>query len=379
MALATRCPHCATTFRVAHDQLKLRAGLVRCGACKQIFNGVENLLGPDMPPPKPASAVTPPQPPITPRTAPPLSPKPHLSVPVTPNAGMPATAGSASPDSLRLSPPTTAFPSSTLTPPAVPDEADKDVDPLTRMTLMDFTFFEEGQAPIERREGTLEGAMTRVASDTEAPDEIEQAIEDLKSRPWRDEHARAATEKTKRAADDDKDEPGFVKNARRRQKVGGTLKWVYGLGSFLLVLALAGQLAYSFRDQLAQRVPQSAPYLQQACAYLGCSIAYPAPINSLAIESSELQAIPAQANTFLLRVLLRNRYDTTVTWPHLELTLNDGDEKPVARRSFTPADYLPAADQVQAGFAAQTEQAVALRFVLENEKASGFQVYLFYP
>jgi predicted Zn finger-like uncharacterized protein len=28
MALATRCPHCQTTFRVANDQLKLHAGLV---------------------------------------------------------------------------------------------------------------------------------------------------------------------------------------------------------------------------------------------------------------------------------------------------------------------------------------------------------------
>lgn len=43
MALATQCPHCHTTFRVAQDQLKLRAGLVRCGNCKEIFNGIEHL------------------------------------------------------------------------------------------------------------------------------------------------------------------------------------------------------------------------------------------------------------------------------------------------------------------------------------------------
>src|SRR5690606_24379730 len=47
MALATQCPHCQTTFRVVQDQLKLRAGLVRCGRCKQIFNGIEHLLPPD--------------------------------------------------------------------------------------------------------------------------------------------------------------------------------------------------------------------------------------------------------------------------------------------------------------------------------------------
>ncbi|MFL6715114.1 MAG: zinc-ribbon domain-containing protein, partial [Burkholderiaceae bacterium] len=46
MVLATRCPHCRTTFRVVQDQLKLRGGLVRCGACKEIFNGTEHLLRP---------------------------------------------------------------------------------------------------------------------------------------------------------------------------------------------------------------------------------------------------------------------------------------------------------------------------------------------
>ncbi|MFZ6771154.1 DUF3426 domain-containing protein [Undibacterium sp. SXout7W] len=44
MALATRCPHCQTTFKVANDQLKLHAGLVRCGSCNQTFNGIEHLI-----------------------------------------------------------------------------------------------------------------------------------------------------------------------------------------------------------------------------------------------------------------------------------------------------------------------------------------------
>ena len=43
--LASRCPHCQTRFRVTPAQLELRAGLVRCGACREIFNGREHLLG----------------------------------------------------------------------------------------------------------------------------------------------------------------------------------------------------------------------------------------------------------------------------------------------------------------------------------------------
>ena len=50
MALATQCPHCYTSFRVANDQLKLHAGMVRCGSCQQTFNGIEHLLAPGQAP-----------------------------------------------------------------------------------------------------------------------------------------------------------------------------------------------------------------------------------------------------------------------------------------------------------------------------------------
>lgn len=43
MTLATRCPQCGTTFRVVSDQLKLRKGLVKCGKCLHVFNGIEFL------------------------------------------------------------------------------------------------------------------------------------------------------------------------------------------------------------------------------------------------------------------------------------------------------------------------------------------------
>jgi predicted Zn finger-like uncharacterized protein len=36
----TRCPGCATVFRVTPEQLALRAGQVRCGQCKTVFDGI---------------------------------------------------------------------------------------------------------------------------------------------------------------------------------------------------------------------------------------------------------------------------------------------------------------------------------------------------
>jgi len=43
MALITRCPNCATAFRVTPLHLQAHGGDVRCGHCAQIFNGFASL------------------------------------------------------------------------------------------------------------------------------------------------------------------------------------------------------------------------------------------------------------------------------------------------------------------------------------------------
>ncbi|GIK24316.1 MAG: hypothetical protein BroJett006_05620 [Betaproteobacteria bacterium] len=60
--MLTRCPTCSTAFRVTPEQLKARAGKVRCGHCKAVFNALESLE--DAPPvaeaaPPPPSASEP--------------------------------------------------------------------------------------------------------------------------------------------------------------------------------------------------------------------------------------------------------------------------------------------------------------------------------
>lgn len=70
MALATQCPHCGTTFRVASDQLKLRGGIVRCGSCQEIFDGSATLIDLDAPPVKAPPA---------PESAPAFAPEPAVA------------------------------------------------------------------------------------------------------------------------------------------------------------------------------------------------------------------------------------------------------------------------------------------------------------
>ncbi|MFA9216746.1 MAG: DUF3426 domain-containing protein [Sphingomonadaceae bacterium] len=64
MALATKCPHCNTIFRVAHDQLKLRGGIVRCGSCNEVFDGNAALVVPQAAPAEPQASPLPPAAPL---------------------------------------------------------------------------------------------------------------------------------------------------------------------------------------------------------------------------------------------------------------------------------------------------------------------------
>jgi len=66
MSLVTRCPACATTFKVVRDQLRISDGWVRCGRCSHVFDATLDLHeAPDgpaaagaAPPPAPAPAAS---------------------------------------------------------------------------------------------------------------------------------------------------------------------------------------------------------------------------------------------------------------------------------------------------------------------------------
>lgn len=455
MALATQCPHCQTTFRVANDQLKLRGGLVRCGSCREVFNGIEHLVRPEV-----AAPVAAPEPDIAaPRThafatdTPPVAEPQHSAPPpayiapepkpgpeptqepepavavatdhplpviapvVTPEPGRSTASGrvEAAIDGLEedlriaeetsqsapadvhhtpfglIKPSAPTDPGQAASDPPTPnvwhrhvdDEEDKQ---MARMTLMHVA----GQD-----DDTL-AARAGSGSAADDVDELDRIIDELQRKPWRAEKIPAAANSQSAADSGDSskkknreknaepepaaaDEPDFVLSARRKQRIGGTLRWAMWGAAALMLVGLAGQSTYFFRDQLAARLPQLKPALVGACAKIGCSVGLPMKIDSISIEANELQAVDPARNLFSLNLLLRNRSDTVQAWPNIELTLNDGSEKAIARRVFTPRDYLsPSADPAQ-GFASDQEQPVKLGFELLQLKASGYRVYLYYP
>jgi predicted Zn finger-like uncharacterized protein len=397
MALATQCPHCHTTFRVVHDQLKLRAGLVRCGSCKQIFNGIEHLLRPDQIqqlPSKTSHSIA-------------EVPQAKAEVPLTKPAtfSKDKTDDLAATEAVRSSMPSVDFVplegQDTAIEPATssadveskhiePDPVSN--DPLTRMTLMNFTQVEdeeEDENDEAERQALISSQITHDASGAadhfaaeagpDLPDPLDQAIEDLQQKPWRSENKSASNDPADDLIAAESDEPAFVTQARRRQQRSRMLRGTLWITSILLMFSLIGQSAYLFRNQLAAWFPQSKPVLTAACELLDCQVTLPSQIDSVSIESSELQALAPQKNTFALTILLRNYSAVAQAWPNIELTLNDTDEKALVRKIFTPREYLPAKQDMSKGFASNSEQPVKIPFELLQLKASGYRVYLYYP
>jgi predicted Zn finger-like uncharacterized protein len=294
--LATRCPHCQTRFRITTQQLQLRNGTVRCGACRALFNASEYLADQDH--------------------------QPEL-------VSAPAIAQA---------------------------EQDESAGP---MTLMDFSAWQS--APSVKGESTMQDEL----------DALSKAISDLQSKPWREQEVEPAR-------DWDEDEPGFVQQARQKQRMARVWKFVLIIGLPLLLMALAAQLVFHFRDEIAVRVPETAPLLRKVCARLGCTITLPSQIEALTLQASELQAVPDQANQFVMVALVRNQSNTPQAWPNFDLLLKDEAGQPLVRKSFLPLDYLPLAADQKRGIAAHAEREIRIHFELSGTPAAGFELTLFY-
>ncbi|KKO63382.1 hypothetical protein VM94_03133 [Janthinobacterium sp. KBS0711] len=236
-----------------------------------------------------------------------------------------------------------------------------------------------------RREPNLEAAATpitpadKVSLDKPAPARREPTLTDhsfeaLPAAAVATAPAEAREEPALPPADD---EPAFVTQGRRREQSSKALRVAMAAGSAVLLLLLFLQVMTTFRNPLAAQFPQWKPTLVALCKLSGCQVDLPAQIEALAIEQGELQTI--KDHTFSYVSLLRNQSRSVQAWPSIELVLNDANDKPVLRRVIAPRDYLPANIDVSKGFAPRSEQTIKLYFALDQLTASGYHIAIFYP
>ena len=157
------------------------------------------------------------------------------------------------------------------------------------------------------------------------------------------------------------------------------LTMLMATGSVIFGLVLILETAYFFRVEIAARLPGIKPAMLKICAQLNCTLPLPQKLDLISIESSELEADPTQINIITLRALLRSRAPYAMAYPSIELTLTDIQDNAVARRNFSPADYLPPKENGKQGFPANREATINLHLNTTDLKPAGYRLFLFYP
>jgi predicted Zn finger-like uncharacterized protein len=154
--------------------------------------------------------------------------------------------------------------------------------------------------------------------------------------------------------------------------------WPWAVAALMLLLILLAQAAYFFRVDIAAQLPALKPVLVDYCRLLKCSVPLPQHAHLMNIESSAIEADPANANRITLNALLRNRASYAQAFPNLELTLNNIQDQPLARRIFRPSDYLPQTENESSGMLPDHELSIKLHLNTTGIKPSGYRLVLFY-
>ncbi len=326
MALATRCPGCHAVFRVVADQLKLRGGLVRCGACGHVFDAIGTLSYLD-------------------------------DTSVRPAASPPAAAAETQ-----------------AAPPAEPLES-----PVTSTPLVEeATATEDAHAPPTFAGEIAPAALEQPAAATETPPQPEDTMEPEATPIEQTLPPPTAAPPTVEAEPAiDIGAPAFLHEQTPRRRAA---RIVYGIGAAIAALALALQLVLLFRTDIVAQWPAARPALVSLCEAMRCTVGWPMRGELLAVVGSELQALPG-TNALELTAVVRNRATVTLALPALEVTLTDTQNRALARKVFRPDDYLPPPERdarLADGLAAGADMTIRITFEARGISVAGFVVYPFY-
>ncbi|NNA10935.1 DUF3426 domain-containing protein [Pseudomonas lundensis] len=407
-SFVTQCPHCQTSFRVNHSQLSMARGVVRCGACLQVFNAAQQLLN--------KSAEKEQQPVVA---APAAEPRPIES----PAAPEPISQKQWQAAELDL------------------DHLDLDKE-LARLEELEIQPSKSFGQPSATRQDTLsarrdsDDGEERQWSDSLFSDSAAERAEAIEAEPERLEPADSGRTEPSlsldlddpddtpplqlsldkepepplmhlSAVDDDDDDeplapPSATKDKRKRHEPGvreevlqnlvddplhldwqkRRTPWGKRLLWFVLVLVAAAALgaqyiAYHF-EELA-RQDQYRPIFQQLCPTLGCTV--PSKVDIDRIKSSNLvvRSHPEFAGALVVDAILYNRAPFSQPFPLLELRFADLNGKMIASRRFKPGEYLSGEMAGKAEMPPQTPIHVALDILDPGPKAVNYSLSFHSP
>lgn len=388
--MLTRCPHCATAFRVTPEQLRIRGGQVRCGHCQGVFNALDYLEEEGPMPTRPVMprtgaplppAFQPPAPPLEPFVLQPTRPAAaEASVEPEPAALPQETPAPFEDEAAHLAHALQAGGEGRIEPRLAFDEPAVEVAvptpmpaPEPQLVIPEATPVAEAEpepalAPVVSPLGDdfLETPeQNRIPEDLPLPEKPVADIPDKSDNPPRGVGQRGQLPAGLNALGDEEGLSSLIGTT-------GAPGWLYGVALGLLSLLLMGQALYHYRTPLASNS------VLMAALYKVVDIQVPLPriTELVSIEASDLQA-DASRGQLVLGATVKNRANFAQDWPALELTLTDARDGVLSRRVLFPADYLPA--DAPPVLAMRGELAIKLWLSVGKLNAAGYRLYVFYP
>lgn len=361
----TRCPACLKAFRVSAEQLRLRAGRVRCGHCYRPFDALAHRITETATGSENAPDLAPVFPSFRPEDARPAA----APAPPTPDQLLEFGVPDLPPPSSTPPRPTPADEELVATQPEaveIPEEIAR-----TKTTLWKHA----DPAPSGRIGNQAPPPTTRARRAED--DRVEPSLEgsDALTPP-----PLTASVAAMEAAVDDDDLEQWRSGLYRRDEPPIRHRWLWALGIGILLGTLSVQAAYLYREPITREWPQLRPLYLEACTRLGCDVPLPRISSSIVIEASALEPVQRRSGAFVLEARIQNQAAYPQQFPHLELTLTGKDDQPVARRALAPDEWLPKNVETDTGFAAGDSIDVSLPLLTtEIRGASGYRLSLFYP
>ncbi|VAW74104.1 hypothetical protein MNBD_GAMMA15-1763 [hydrothermal vent metagenome] len=147
--------------------------------------------------------------------------------------------------------------------------------------------------------------------------------------------------------------------------------WGAIAAALLLTLLLNGQYIWSERYNMSA-IPALRPYLETACATLGCDLPLRHEVEKLEVQEREIRNHPHVNDALLVSATFKNTADFSQRYPIFEVAFSDVSGTPVAVRRFMPEDYLDGVDPSR-GMEPGQQTRVMLEIVDPGIRAMSFQ------
>ena len=145
-------------------------------------------------------------------------------------------------------------------------------------------------------------------------------------------------------------------------------------GSLVLVLLLVGQLVVARRDAVVAQWPESRSLVQSLCGPFNCRIEPLRRIDQISVDSSGLTRID-DGPVYRLALVLRNRGDTPLLTPSIDLSLTDASGTLVSRRMLSAGELGASRTTI----APQQELPLQALLMSADRPLTGYTIEIFYP